>query len=154
MAASHPWQPRSSALHAVSCELCDTPGGTVVWSGPAARVVLVDDALHPGFCRVIHTAHVAEMTDLAPVERAELMTIVFAVEAALRRLLPVDKINLASLGNMVPHLHWHVIPRYRADGEFPGAIWAQARRVPVDLPAAPSIDALRLALSEAFHNPP
>ena len=51
-----------------------------------------------------------------------------AVEAALRELLHPDKINLASLGNMTPHLHWHVIPRFRDDPHFPNAIWSAPLR--------------------------
>lgn len=50
------------------------------------------------------------MTDLPPGRRASLMNVVWAVEAAQRELLRPRKINLASLGNQVPHLHWHVIP--------------------------------------------
>jgi diadenosine tetraphosphate (Ap4A) HIT family hydrolase len=53
---------------------------------------------------------------------------VFAVEAALREIAQPDKINLASLGNVVPHLHWHVIPRWADDVNFPDAIWAAPRR--------------------------
>jgi diadenosine tetraphosphate (Ap4A) HIT family hydrolase len=70
----------------------------------------------------------SEMTDLTPPERARLMDAVFATEAALREVLAPDKINLASLGNAVPHLHWHVIPRYRDDRHFPKAIWAEPCR--------------------------
>ena len=47
------------------------------------------------------------------------MNIVFAVEAALRALLAPHKMNLASLGNQVPHLHWHVVPRFADDSHFP-----------------------------------
>jgi diadenosine tetraphosphate (Ap4A) HIT family hydrolase len=39
------------------------------------------------------------------------------------------KINLASLGNMVPHLHWHIIPRYTDDAHFPAPVWAESQRV-------------------------
>jgi diadenosine tetraphosphate (Ap4A) HIT family hydrolase len=91
-------------------------------------VVRVDDPAYPGFCRVIWNAHVAEMTDLAPADRGHLMDLVFGVETALRRVLSPTKINLASLGNQVPHLHWHVIPRFADDATFPDAVWAPARR--------------------------
>jgi diadenosine tetraphosphate (Ap4A) HIT family hydrolase len=53
------------------------------------------------------------------------MSIVLAVEQALRRVLNPDKVNLASLGNMTPHLHWHVIPRFRDDRHFPNPVWGQ-----------------------------
>ena len=42
--------------------------------------------------------------------------------------LQPDKINLASFGNMVPHLHWHVIPRFKDDMHFPNPIWGQVER--------------------------
>jgi diadenosine tetraphosphate (Ap4A) HIT family hydrolase len=101
----------------------------VVYQTALLRVVLVDDANFPGFCRVIWNQHVAEMTDLAAAERDHLMCTVWQVEAAIRAVMAPHKINLAALGNMVPHLHWHVIPRYRDDTHFPAPIWAPSVRV-------------------------
>jgi len=50
-----------------TCPPCATrPAKTVLWQSPQARVLRVDDAAWPGFCRVVWNAHVAEMTDLAP----------------------------------------------------------------------------------------
>lgn len=72
--------------------------------------------------------HVREMSDLAAEDRLHLMNIVFGVETTLREQLRPDKINLAALGNRVPHLHWHVIPRFRDDAHYPDAIWSEARR--------------------------
>ena len=98
-------------------------GGEILWQDEFLRVVLVGDEDHPGFCRVILDAHIAEMTDLPPADRARLMTAVLEVESALRELLSPNKINLASLGNQVPHLHWHVIPRFDDDPHFPNPVW-------------------------------
>ena len=113
----------------MACELCDGVGGELVWQDSKCRVVRVGDPDYPGFCRVVWQEHVKEMTDLAAPERLHLMRVVFAVEAGLRELLSPDKVNLASLGNMSPHLHWHVIPRFRGDRHFPGPIWgAPAQR--------------------------
>jgi diadenosine tetraphosphate (Ap4A) HIT family hydrolase len=111
-----------------TCELCTGDGGLVVLREGAIRVVLVEDPAHPGFCRVVWEDHVAEMTDLAPVDRDALMALVFRVEAALRRVLRPDKVNLLSSGNRTPHLHWHVVPRYRDDPEFPGTVFGPACR--------------------------
>lgn len=110
------------------CPLCSPTAETRLWSDALCRVIWVDDADYPGFCRVILNAHVKEMTDLPPAERQRLMAVVFAVEAALREVARPDKINLASLGNLVSHVHWHVIPRWEADRCFPDAIWAGPRR--------------------------
>jgi diadenosine tetraphosphate (Ap4A) HIT family hydrolase len=96
----------------------------VVWKDDFARVVLIDDADYPGFCRVILNAHQKEMTALSAAYRARLMEVVFAVECALRELLAPDKVNLASFGNVVPHLHWHVIPRFADDPHFPNSVWS------------------------------
>jgi diadenosine tetraphosphate (Ap4A) HIT family hydrolase len=70
------------------------------------------------------------MTDLAPQQRSALMQMVMKVESALREVMNPDKINLASLGNMTPHLHWHVIPRFADDAHFPAPVWAQVQRQP------------------------
>ncbi len=111
-----------------ACELCAVPGGSVLWQSADCRVVRVDDPHYPGFCRVIWNAHVREMTDLPPAERQQLLTVVFAVEEVVRRLFAPDKINLASFGNVVPHLHWHIIPRWRDDRHFPEPVWGQVHR--------------------------
>lgn len=112
----------------MNCELCTTKEEALLWRGQRSRIILVDDTDYPGFCRVIWNEHIKEMTDLPQQLRAELMDTVFAVEAAVREVLRPDKINLASLGNMVPHLHWHVIPRYVNDKNFPNPIWAPQLR--------------------------
>ena len=127
-----------------SCELCDSAGGELLWQDELCRVVLVGDHDYPGFCRVILNLHVREMTDLEVATRQRLMRVVYAAERALRELMQPVKINLASFGNLVAHLHWHVIPRFADDKHFPGSIWSEARRAGVPRPL--DRDALRRAL--------
>jgi diadenosine tetraphosphate (Ap4A) HIT family hydrolase len=110
--------------------LCAAEGGEVLWHDDLCRVVWVEEPDYPGYCRVILNAHVREMTDLPEDERHRLMAVVFALEAAVREVLQPDKVNLASLGNQVPHLHWHVIPRRTDDRHFPDPIWASPRHPP------------------------
>ncbi|MFN3566175.1 MAG: HIT family protein [Burkholderiaceae bacterium] len=117
-------------MSAADCPLCREEGGTLVLRNESLRVVLVDDADYPGFARVIVNAHVKEMTDLDPAALARVMAAVYAVEDALRAVLAPDKVNLASLGNVVPHLHWHVIPRFADDAHFPQPIWGARQRDP------------------------
>jgi diadenosine tetraphosphate (Ap4A) HIT family hydrolase len=69
-----------------------------------------------------------------------------AVEVALRECFRPEKINLASFGNVVPHLHWHLIPRYLDDRHFPQPVWGQAQRKGGSSPA-PEVDDARLALA-------
>lgn len=110
------------------CELCDSVGGDLLWLNDRCRVVLINDVDYPGFCRVIWRDHIQEMSDLEFRERNEMMEIVFAVERALRHTMHPVKMNLASLGNLTPHLHWHVIPRFAHDPHFPSPVWGARRR--------------------------
>lgn len=114
------------------CPLCgpDDPAAVQpLWRGARCRVVRVlDTPDHPGFYRVVWGAHAAEFTDLSAADRAHAMDVVAAVERALRDALVPAKINLASLGNVVPHLHWHLIARFADDAHFPQPVWAAARR--------------------------
>ncbi len=134
----------------MGCELCERTGGQLLWQGGHCRVVLVDEAGYPGFCRVIWQTHVKEMTDLSEDDRSHLMEVVFTVEAVLREQLRPAKINLASLGNAVPHLHWHVIPRFADDPHFPQPIWAAAQRVPRATVHEPDAAGLATALAAAL----
>ena len=136
----------------MECVFCREAGGELVWQDDACRVVMVgggegDD--NPGYCRVVWRAHVQEMTDLDLHDRRHFMAVVFATEAALRSLAVPDKINLASLGNMVPHLHWHVIPRWRDDRSFPGSVWSAPLREPVRR-APLGVDRLHRAIAQAL----
>jgi len=119
-----------------NCPLCAAllPGELVRTN----QCIIVDaqEPLYPGFTRVIWLDHVREMTDLSAHERQLLMDTVFEVERIMRAHLQPHKVNLASLGNQAPHVHWHVIGRWPDDVAFPNPVWvggtdtqaAQARR--------------------------
>ena len=109
------------------CELCNLTVAPV-YRNDKLSVILVDDAAYPGFCRVIWNEHVKEMSDLAPADRMVLSDAVWHVELALRDVMAPGKVNVASLGNMTPHLHWHVIPRFADDAHFPNPVWTPAVR--------------------------
>ena len=134
-------------MAAADCPLCAAAGGQLLWSGPKLRLIRADEAGFPAFYRVVWNAHVAEFSDLPAADRALCMEAVALVEQVLRSHLRPDKINLAALGNMVPHLHWHVIARFRWDSHFPAPVWAGAQR---EAPASQlqAIEALRPALEQ------
>ena len=111
------------------CELCERVGGELVHRTRDWRVVRVADAEFPAFYRLIWNAHVAEFSDLDAPARRTCMDAVVAVERVLRERLRPTKINLASLGNQVAHLHWHVIARFDWDSRFPAPVWVAAQRV-------------------------
>ena len=141
---------KPSTLPPTGCPLCDDEGGRLVWqgakAGAALRVIHADEPGFPAFYRVVWGAHVVEFSDLSATDRAWCMDAVVTVEQALRALVPAPrKINVATLGNMVPHLHWHVIGRYSDDSHFPSPVWAAAQRdrntaleaaITAELPAA------------------
>jgi diadenosine tetraphosphate (Ap4A) HIT family hydrolase len=91
-------------------------------------VIRADEPGFPAFYRVVWNAHVAEFSDLDAGQRQHCMDAVTVVEQVLREHLAPTKVNLAALGNMVPHLHWHVIARFGWDSHFPAPIWAAAQR--------------------------
>lgn len=116
----------------MTCPLCISDGGLLVVRTPEYRVVRVVDGEEarrfPAFYRLIWAAHVAEFSDLSVTDRHACMDAVTEIERVLRSLLVPTKVNLATLGNVVPHLHWHVIARFDWDSHFPAPIWAAAQR--------------------------
>ena len=122
----------------MGCLLCEEEGGTLLWRDDFCRIVRIPGADYPGLCRVVLNRHAVEMTDLGEDERARLMRAVFATERVLRDLFRPDKMNLASFGNKVQHLHWHVIPRTTDDPHFPEPSWGAPQR-----PAPPPRPAVR-----------
>jgi diadenosine tetraphosphate (Ap4A) HIT family hydrolase len=116
-------------LKVVGCPLCDTDGGLLIFKNDQFRVIQAVEAGFPAFYRVVWNAHVPEFSSLSPDDRSACMNAVVLVEQVLREQLKPTKINLAALGNAVPHLHWHVIARFDWDSHFPSSVWAAPRRV-------------------------
>ena len=112
----------------MDCVLCHPQKENVVWKNKELRVIQVDDPLFPGYFRVIWNKHIAEMSDLNDDERQLLEKVLLTVEKVVREQMQPDKINWAQFGNMVPHLHWHIIARYRDDSHFPESIWGLKQR--------------------------
>lgn len=129
------------ARRVANCELCTGAGGVFLWGDADWRVVRVEDPRFPAYYRVIANHHVSEFSQLLAPERQRCMDIVCAIERVLVDCLQPTKVNLAALGNMVPHLHWHVVARFAWDSHFPQPIWGAAQREVASEPAA------RLALT-------
>lgn len=126
------------------CPLCSEAGGVLVAAASLWRVIRAEDAAFPAFYRLVWREHVAEWTDLPVPQRSACMHAVAKIETVLREALAPTKINLASLGNVVPHLHWHVIARFDWDSHFPQPVWGTAQRVV----ESPAVDRLPLALQD------
>ena len=135
----------------MDCELCADPGGDLLWEDVLCRVVRVTDSsgeAFPGFCRVVWHRHVAEMSELSSNDARHIINVVLATERTVRKTVNAEKINLASLGNVVPHLHWHVIPRWKDDSHFPAPIWAPAKRPGATRPIPAHADLMRALKAE------
>ncbi|HEY3048337.1 MAG TPA: HIT family protein [Polaromonas sp.] len=117
-------------MTANACPLCESDGGLLIFRNEALRIIQASEAGFPAFYRVIWNRHVAEFSDLSAAERNTCMHAVVTVEQILRTQLQPHKINLAALGNVVPHLHWHVIARFDWDSHFPAPVWIAAQRPP------------------------
>ena len=113
---------------AAGCELCELAASSKVAANDRFSVILANEPNYPGFARVIWNEHVREVSDLPDADRLLLNEAVWKLEQAVREVMQPLKVNVASLGNVVPHLHWHVIPRYADDAHFPAPVWAQAVR--------------------------
>ncbi len=111
-----------------SCAICSLTEGEIIWTHNKLRVVLLEHQDYKGYCRVELISHIKEMTDLDETLQFIIMRCVFKVEEVLRKIFNPEKINLASLGNKSPHIHWHVIPRFREDPHFPNSHWGEKLR--------------------------
>jgi diadenosine tetraphosphate (Ap4A) HIT family hydrolase len=118
----------TGAAFAPTCPLCQTDGGSLIVRTGVCRVIRADEPGFPAFYRVVLTDHVAEWSDVSEPDQLSVMRVVSTVERVLREVLSPTKINLAALGNAVPHVHWHVIARFDWDSHFPAPIWAQPQR--------------------------
>ena len=88
-------------------------------------VILNRDQFFPGYCLLFTKQHVTELFHLDPVLRAELIENINQVAQALHDVFKPDKLNYELLGNMVPHMHWHLVPRFATETLWPRPIWAE-----------------------------
>ena len=96
------------------------------WPDPAFHIAdlgltvayLHDDQFLPGWTVLVLKRHATELYELSPGERAALVEEVSAAARALADAFGARKMNYALLGNQIPHIHWHVVPR-RADDPAP-----------------------------------
>lgn len=88
-------------------------------------VRLMKDANYPWLLMVPKRAGMVELIDMARQDQHQLMDEVAMLSAALRSVTNCDKLNVATLGNMVPQLHIHLIARFKGDAAWPGPIWGK-----------------------------
>ena len=89
-------------------------------------VTLNRDQFFPGYVLLFTRGHVTELFLLKPRMRGPVMEEVSRVAQALQTVFQPDKINYELLGNMVAHMHWHLVPRFATDPLWPRPIWSEA----------------------------
>jgi diadenosine tetraphosphate (Ap4A) HIT family hydrolase len=99
---------------------------------PLSRLLLSRDANYPWLILVPRQAEAVEIIDLAPADRARLMTEISQVSEALKDVTGCDKLNVAALGNQVPQLHVHIIARRKSDAAWPRPVWGAATALDYD----------------------
>jgi diadenosine tetraphosphate (Ap4A) HIT family hydrolase len=133
--------------------MCSTYGGS---GGPLhiadldlSRVFLHEDQFFPGYVLLVLRRHVSELYDLPAPERATLMEEVSRVAQALARVFRPVKMNYELLGNLVPHIHWHLVPRLATDPGLRAPIWTVEHKPAPLAPAAARerIETIRRALA-------
>ena len=122
----------------IDCPMCsrwDTDQDMRIAELEHCYVSLKRDQFFRGYCFVFTKKHVTELFHLDLPSRIGVIEEMNSVAAALSRLFNPDKINYELLGNMVPHMHWHVVPRYLSDPLWPRPIWSEPHE-PVELDAS------------------
>lgn len=113
------------------CQLCMPDPAKILWGNKWFYAIDAGTPDYPAYIRLISRRHVPEMSDLSDAEREYLWRLLNAAEQAMRQYVKPDKVNYAQFGNMVPHLHWHLIGRWRGDAAFPDNSWLpKVREVP------------------------
>jgi diadenosine tetraphosphate (Ap4A) HIT family hydrolase len=115
-----------------------------------SKAYLHDDQFFPGWTVLVFHRHVTELFHLTPPERVQLIEEVSRVACALSEIYHAKKINYELLGNQLPHIHWHVIPRLPDDPAPLEPVW-RIPHTPILLAGATlqyTIDRVRSALRE------
>ena len=110
-------------------------GSVFVADRDLCQVRLQDDARFPWLILIPRVVGATELEDLSEVDRATLMSEIVAAGARVRALgdafgRPVEKLNVAAIGNVTSQLHVHIVGRRRDDGLWPDPVWGRGPAVP------------------------
>ena len=136
-----------------ACVMCDKygqSGGLLhIADLDLSRVFLHEDQFFPGYVLLVLRRHVTELFELPGPERATLMEEVSRVAQALALVFRPIKMNYELIGNLVPHIHWHLVPRLVTDPSLRSPIWTVEHQAAPLGPAAARerIETIRQALA-------
>jgi diadenosine tetraphosphate (Ap4A) HIT family hydrolase len=134
------------------CPMCcrwDADPDLRIMELPHSYVILNRDQYFPGYTLLFTKRHATELFHLDRTMRTALMEEVSSVAEALFSIYTPAKINYELLGNMVPHIHWHIVPRFTSEPLWPRPIWAEPHEERFLLPDEyrSRIETIRSALS-------
>lgn len=92
---------------------------------PLCRLLLSNDSNYPWFILVPRREGISELFQLDDVDQPLMWAETTALAGVLKELFTADKMNVATLGNVVSQLHMHVIARYASDAAWPGPVWGK-----------------------------
>jgi diadenosine tetraphosphate (Ap4A) HIT family hydrolase len=98
--------------------------GDLVSTLTVSSLYLAKNQTYRGQCQLVFDPrHVARIDQLSGSEWTALAADLFLAQEAVMRVVRPDHLNVESLGNVVPHLHWHIIPRYVGDPRWGEPVW-------------------------------
>jgi diadenosine tetraphosphate (Ap4A) HIT family hydrolase len=123
----------------MTCPLCtrlshlaDQPPDEIVWQARSSVAFLGPWQYYHGYCILVARQHAAELHHLPLNDRRDLVDDLCTLAAAVEATFRPRKLNYELLGNQVPHLHWHLFPRYEADPHHLQAAWLDIARAESD----------------------
>jgi diadenosine tetraphosphate (Ap4A) HIT family hydrolase len=118
---------------------------------PLCSLLLMNDCQYPWFILVPRRAEVSELFQLDSADQLALWKETTALAELLKDIFAADKMNIASLGNMVPQLHMHVIARRKVDAAWPAAVWGRHPALPYSATEVAALrERLHLVMPENF----
>lgn len=100
---------------------------------PLCRAVLMNDARYPWVILVPRVPSVSEVFELSQADQEQLWRETTALGAAMKEAFHGDKLNIATLGNVVSQLHIHLVVRYQDDASWPAPVWGNGSAKPYAL---------------------
>ncbi len=121
------------------CPLCDRldrlselPADHLVWQFPQSVALLGPWQFYTGYCVLVSRVHAAELHQLAAPQRSAFFEEMVTLSHAIANAFTPRKLNCESLGNQVPHLHWHLFPRRADDADTLKPVWLALDRAERD----------------------
>jgi diadenosine tetraphosphate (Ap4A) HIT family hydrolase len=145
--------------------LAENPANDLVWQFPNSVAFLGSWQRWTGYCVLVSRTHAAELSQLPDDERSDFLNEMCILAQAIEATFQPKKMNYELLGNQVPHLHWHLFPRYADDRDPARPVWFAidadekdpVRRKTLEggrISSAESITRLRCELSRLTGDPP